>query len=62
MNQTRYLTVMHICHRPRIPVGHVLIEHRCASKHCKRGCHKEKERPTHHKQQQRYRFKHTKQK
>ena len=41
------LTVIHICHRPRIPFGHVLIERRCAIKHCKRGCNKEKkDQPT----------------
>ena len=45
------LTAFHSCHRPRIPFRHVLIEHRCASKHCKSGCHQRKERPTHHKQQ-----------
>jgi hypothetical protein len=56
------LTVIHSCHRPRIPVGHVLIERRCVPKHCKkRGCNKEEERPTHHKQQKEYRFKNTKQ-
>ena len=47
------LTAIHSCHRPRIPVGHVLIERRCVTKHCKRGCNKEKERPSHHKQQKR---------
>ena len=38
------LTLIHPCHRPRIPVGHVLIEHRCVRKHCKNreGCNKEK--------------------
>jgi hypothetical protein len=30
------LTFIHPCHRPRIPIGHVLIEHRCVRKHCKR--------------------------
>jgi hypothetical protein len=42
------LTVCHSCHRPRNPVGHVLIEHRCAIKHCKkRRCNKEKkDQPT----------------
>ena len=50
------LTARHSCHRPRIPFRHVLIERRCARKHCKRGCNKEKERPIHHKQQQKYRF------
>ena len=55
------LTAIHLCHRPRIPFGHVLIELICASKHCKRGCNKEKKEPTHHKQQKRYRFKNTKQ-
>ena len=40
------LTGLHSCHRPRIPFRHVLIELRCARKHCKRGCNKEKERPT----------------
>ena len=44
------LTVIHIFHRPRIPFRHVLIELRCEFKHCKRGCNKKKERPTHHKQ------------
>ena len=29
------LTVTHICHCARIPVGHVLIERRCGIKHCK---------------------------
>jgi hypothetical protein len=48
----RTLTGPHICHRPRIPVGHVLIEHKCAKKHCKRErFNKEKKEPTHHKQQ-----------
>ena len=28
-------TLIHICHRPRVPGGHVLVEHRCAFKHCK---------------------------
>jgi len=49
------LTGIHICHRPRIPSGHVLIEHRCAFKHCKKreGCNKEKKEPNPpHKQQQ----------
>ena len=50
------LTAFHSCHRPRIPFGHVLIERRCTIKHCKRGCNKEKERPTHHKQQKRVPF------
>jgi 3-methyladenine DNA glycosylase AlkC len=45
------LTAVHSCHRTRIPIGHVLIEHRCFIKHCKRGCNKEKERPNHRKQQ-----------
>jgi hypothetical protein len=41
------LTVSHICHRTRIPFGHVLIERRCGCKHCKRGCNKEKkDQPT----------------
>ena len=41
------LTVLHICHRPRIPFRHVLIERRCGLKHCKRGCNKEKkDQPT----------------
>jgi hypothetical protein len=43
------LTVVHNCHRTRIPFGHVLIEHRCEKKHCKkRKCNKEKnkEQPT----------------
>jgi len=39
------LTANHICHRTRIPFGHVLIERRCVSKHCKRGCKKEKKVP-----------------
>ena len=30
------LTVWHICHRTRIPFGHVLIERTCEIKHCKR--------------------------
>ena len=42
------LTAIHSCHRPRTPVGHVLIEHRCGSKHCKRGCNKEMKDQTHH--------------
>ena len=44
------LTVWHICHRPRIPFGHVLIELRCEIKHCKKreGCNKEKKDHTHH--------------
>ena len=50
------LTGMHSCHRPRIPFGHVLIERRCVNKHCKRGCSKEKEKPTHHNQQKRVPF------
>ena len=53
------LTACHICHRSRIPFGHVLIELLCSRKHCKRGCNKEKKRPTHHKPQKRVRFKHT---
>ena len=41
------LTGKHSCHCPRIPVGHVLIELRCARKHCKKGCNKEKkDQPT----------------
>ena len=42
------LTAIHTCHRPRIPGGHVLIEHRCAIKHCKKreGCNKEKKDQT----------------
>jgi hypothetical protein len=41
------LTALHSCHRPRIPVGHVLIELLCSIKHCKRGCNKEmKDQPT----------------
>jgi len=41
------LTAIHSCHRPRIPFGHVLIERRCVSKHCNRGCNKEKrDQPT----------------
>jgi hypothetical protein len=41
------LTVCHICHRPRTPFGHVLIERRCGFKHCKTGCNKEKkDQPT----------------
>jgi hypothetical protein len=36
------LTVIHSCHRPRIPFGHVLIERSCFIKHCKRGCNKER--------------------
>ena len=34
------LTASHSCHRPRIPFRHVLIELRCAIKHCKRECNK----------------------
>ena len=30
------LTLLHICHRPRIPGRHVLIERRCPIKHCKK--------------------------
>jgi len=30
------LTAIHICHRTGIPFGHVLVERRCESKHCKR--------------------------
>jgi hypothetical protein len=45
------LTAIHTCNRPRIPFGHVLIEHRCVIKHCKRGCNKETKDQTHHKQQ-----------
>jgi len=30
------LTGIHPCHRTRIPFGHVLIKHRCFSKHCKK--------------------------
>ena len=50
------LTAIHICHRPCIPFGHVLIERRCASKHCKKreGCNTENKDQTHHNQQQRY--------
>ena len=41
------LTAVHSCHRPRIPFGYVRIERRCVTKHCKRGCNKEKkDRPT----------------
>jgi len=40
------LTALHICHLSRVPFGHVLIEHRCTKKHCKRGCNK-KEREKH---------------
>jgi len=37
------LTGIHSCHRPRIPVGHVLIERTCANKHCNEtGCNKER--------------------
>ena len=46
------LTAYHLCHRPRLPFGHILIERSCGIIHCKRGCNKEKKRPTHHKQQQ----------
>jgi hypothetical protein len=49
------LTEIHPCHRPRIPFGHVLIELLCVTKHCR--VQQNKERPTHHKQQKRYRFK-----
>jgi len=44
------LTVIHSCHRPRIPGGHVLIERNCVIKHCKKkeGCNKEKKDQTHH--------------
>jgi len=41
------LTANHSCHLTSVPFGHVLIEHRCGIKHCKRGCNKENERPTH---------------
>ena len=43
------LTSFHSCHRPRIPVGHVLIERLCVLKHCKKreGCNKKrKTKPT----------------
>ena len=36
------LTELHICHRTRIPFGHVLIERTCGSKHCKTGCIKKR--------------------
>ena len=42
------LTHVHICHRPRIPFRHVLIERSCAKKHCKKrekGAKQRKERP-----------------
>jgi hypothetical protein len=54
------LTVFHSCHRARIPFGQVRIERRCITKHCKQRVPLRKERPTHHKQQKRYRFKNTK--
>jgi hypothetical protein len=38
------LTALHNCHRPRIPFGHVVIEHRRPIKHCKRECNKERKR------------------
>ena len=50
------LTASHSCHRPRIPFGHVLIEYRCSSEHCKRGCKKKKEGTIHHKQQKKVPF------
>ena len=31
------LTLIHICHRTRIPIRHALVELRCTSKHYKRG-------------------------
>ena len=41
------LTALHICHLSRVPFGHVLIEHRCCIKHCKReGVTRKKERNT----------------
>ena len=42
------LTLFHICHRPRIPFGHVLIELMCTTKHCKRegATKKKKDQPT----------------
>ena len=55
------LTVTHICHCTRIPFWHVLIKHSWTTpgttKHCKRWRNKKKERPTHHKPQERYRCK-----
>ena len=44
------LTAIHTCHCTRIPVGHVLIERRCLTKHCKKreGCNKGKKDQTHH--------------
>ena len=52
------LTLLHICHRTRNPVGHVLIERRCVIKHCKRGCNKEKkDQPTTN--NKKHRFKNT---
>jgi hypothetical protein len=53
------LTLIHTCHRPRIPFGHVLIERRCSSKHCRRekGATKKSKRPNPpHKQQQKVPF------
>ena len=42
------LTFIHVCHRPRIPFGHVLIERMCFIKHCKRegAAKKRKDQPT----------------
>ena len=43
------LTCFHSYHRPRIPVGHVLIERKCHRKHCKKekGATKKRKNQTH---------------
>ena len=54
----RPLTVSHIYHRTRIPFWHVLIEHRCLNKHCKRrGCNNERSNQPTTKTTKRYRSK-----
>ena len=40
------LTAIHRCHRTRVPFWHVLIEHRCGRKHCKRGVQQRKKEQT----------------
>jgi len=40
------LTAIHPCHRRRIPFGHVVIERRCAFKHCKKKGATKKDQPT----------------
>ena len=49
------LTLIHSCHRPRIPFRHVLIELLCMFKHCKReGATKKRKINPPHKQQKGY--------